>query len=250
MACSIARDALDEGHKAVAPGVTTEEIDKVVHEFLIDNEAYPSTLNYYKYPRSCCTSINEVICHGIPDTRPLEDGDILNLDITAYKNGYHGDLNETFLVGKNVSESSKFLVENTYISLQKAIAYCKPGAMYREVGNIISDHVEPLGLSVVRNYTGHGIGGLFHQSPMIPHYRRNKAVGFMKKGQVFTIEPMINQGQWKDMTWKDAWTSTTTDGQRSAQFEQTMVITDDGVEVLTGRKESSPPLEFQMMKGA
>jgi methionyl aminopeptidase len=135
--------------------------------------------------------------------------------VTAYKHGYHGDLNETYCVGK-VAESSRFLVENTYISLQKAIEYCKPGAMYRECGNIIANHVEPLGLSVVRSYVGHGVGAIFHQPPQIPHYRNNKTVGLMKKGQVFTIEPMINQGVWKDQTWKDGWTSTTTDGQRSA----------------------------------
>jgi methionyl aminopeptidase len=213
--CSLARDALDLGHKAIAPGVTTEEIDRIVHEFIIENGGYPSPLNYYGFPRSCCTSINEVICHGIPDTRPLQEGDIVNLDVTVYKNGFHSDLNETYLVGK-CSESSRALVEATYESLMKAIEYCKPGAMYREVGNIISAHVEPKGYSVVRSYTGHGVGKIFHSAPQIPHYSKNKAVGFMKPGHVFTIEPMINQGVWKDMTWKDGWTSTTIDGQRSA----------------------------------
>lgn len=140
----LARQALDLGHKSIAVGVTTEEIDRIVHEFIIENDAYPSPLNYYGFPRSCCTSVNEVICHGIPDTRPLQDGDIVNLDITVYKNGFHADLNETYLVG-NVSESNRSLVEHTYNSLMKAIDYCKPGAMYREVGNIISGYVEPLG---------------------------------------------------------------------------------------------------------
>mgnify|MGYP001604348069 CR=1 FL=1 len=144
--------------------MTTEEIDRIVHEFIIEQDAYPSPLNYYNYPRSLCTSINEIICHGIPDTRPLQEGDIVNLDVSVFKNGYHGDLNETYLVGpkESVSESSRFLVENTYLALQKAIDYCKPKSMYREVGNIISSHVEPLGLSVVRSYTGHGVGALFH----------------------------------------------------------------------------------------
>lgn len=142
-------------------GVTTEEIDRVVHEHIIDSDAYPSPLNYYNFPRSCCTSVNEVICHGIPDTRPLQDGDIINLDISVYKNGFHADMNETYLVG-NVSESSRKLVEATYISLMKAIEYCKPGGMYREVGNIISGYVEPLGYSVVRTYCGHGTGATFH----------------------------------------------------------------------------------------
>ncbi len=141
----------------VKPGVTTEEIDKAVHEFIISQDAYPSPLNYYSFPRSCCTSVNEIICHGIPDTRPLQEGDIVNLDISVYKDGFHGDLNETYFVG-TVGESSKMLVETTYQSLMKAIEYCKPNAMYREVGNIISNVVEPKGLSVVRSYTGHGIG--------------------------------------------------------------------------------------------
>lgn len=189
--CLIARKALDAGHAIVAPGVTTEEIDTVVHEYIIDAGAYPSPRNYYNFPRSCCTSVNEIICHGIPDTRPLQDGDILNLDVTAYFNGMHGDLNETYLVG-NVAESSKSLVVKTYESLMKSIEYCQPNKMYREIGNIIANTVEPHGYSVVRSYTGHGIGRIFHQAPNVPHYRSNKAVGFMKKGHVFTIEPMVN----------------------------------------------------------
>jgi len=148
----------------VKPGVTTEEIDKAVHDFIMENDAYPSPLNYYNFPRSCCTSVNEIICHGIPDTRPLEEGDIINIDISVYKNGYHADLNETYFVGK-VSNSSKILIKATYDSLMKAIEYCKPNAMYREVGNIISNVVEAEGLSVVRSYTGHGIGTIFHMAP-------------------------------------------------------------------------------------
>eukprot|EP00347_Sterkiella_histriomuscorum_P004718 403359376 len=174
LACKIAREAQDLGHKAVAVGVTTEEIDRIVHEHIIDNDAYPSPLNYYNFPRSCCTSINECICHGIPDTRPLQDGDIINLDISVYKNGMHADMNETYLVG-NASESSRKLVEVTYNSLMKAIEYCKPGSMYRECGNIISNYVEPQGYSVVRSYCGHGVGSTFHQAPSIPHYAKNKA---------------------------------------------------------------------------
>lgn len=145
-------------------GITTEEIDAAVHEYILSEKAYPSPLNYYNFPRSCCTSVNEIICHGIPDTRPLQEGDIVNLDISVFKDGYHGDLNETFFVGK-VGESSKMLVKATYDSLMKAIEYCKPNAMYREIGNIISNVVEPQGLSVVRSYTGHGIGNIFHCAP-------------------------------------------------------------------------------------
>ena len=159
--CKIARGALDAGHAAVAVGVTTEEIDRVVHEYIIANDAYPSPLNYHNYPRSCCTSVNEVICHGIPDTRKLREGDIINIDISCYKNGFHADLNETYCVG-NVSESSRALIEATYDCLQKAIEYCKPGAMYRECGTIISGHVEPLGYQVVKSYRGHGVGRDFH----------------------------------------------------------------------------------------
>ena len=177
--CRIAREALDAGHRAIAPGVTTEEVDRVVHEYIINAGAYPSPLNYYSFPRSCCTSVNEIICHGIPDTRPLQEGDIVNLDVTAYKEGFHGDLNETYCVGK-VAESSRQLVEDTYNSLMAAIEYCKPNSMYRECGNIIANYIEPKGHSVVKSYTGHGIGKIFHQAPTVPHYRNNKGVGFMK----------------------------------------------------------------------
>ena len=241
-ACKIARGAIDVGHRAVKIGQTTEEIDRLIHEYIISQKAYPSPLNYYNFPRSCCTSVNECICHGIPDTRPLQEGDIINIDVSVYKDGFHADMNETYCVGK-VSESSWKLVEATYDCLQKAIEHCKPGNMYREIGNIISGHVEPLGYSVVRSYTGHGVGSMFHQAPQVPHYSKNKAVGFMKPGHIFTIEPMINQGIWKDMTWNDKWTSTTVDGQRSAQFEHTLLITEDGCEVLTGPLADSPPLE-------
>jgi len=248
-ACRIGREALDAGHRIVAPGVTTEAIDKVVHDYIISQGAYPSPLGYYNFPRSCCTSINECICHGIPDTRPLQEGDILNLDISCYKNGVHADLNETFLVGK-APESSRALVEATYDCLQECIKECKPGSMYRNMGNIISGHVEPKGYSVVRSYQGHGVGRMFHQAPQVPHYKQNKAVGFMKPGHIFTIEPMINMGVWKDITWNDKWTSTTTDGQRSAQFEHTILITEDGCEVLTARLKTSPPLEHILQKPA
>jgi methionyl aminopeptidase len=141
--------------------VTTEEIDRVVHEYIIGKNAYPSPLNYYKFPRSCCTSINEIICHGIPDTRPLQEGDIVNVDISCYIGGFHSDMNETYCVGK-VSESSRALIEATYDCLMRAIDYCKPGNMYKQIGNIIADHVEPLGYQVVKTYQGHGTGAMFH----------------------------------------------------------------------------------------
>jgi len=193
IACRYAREVLDIAAQHVRVGVTTDEIDKIVHVATLQRNAYPSPLNYNHFPKSCCTSINEVICHGIPDSRPLQDGDICNIDITVYYNGFHGDVNETFLVG-NVDEESKTLVRVTRECLEKAIAIVKPGTLYREVGNVISRHANKHGFSVVRSYCGHGIGSLFHTAPSIPHYSKNKAIGVMKPGHTFTIEPMINQG--------------------------------------------------------
>lgn len=232
--CRLARECLDVGARMIRPGVTTDEIDAAVHAACVERNAYPSPLNYYTFPKSCCTSVNEVICHGIPDHRPLVDGDIVNLDITLYKDGYHGDLNETYFCG-NVSDEKRKLVKNAKECLDKAIAMVKPGVAYRDLGNTIHDHAETQGLSVVRSYCGHGINTLFHCAPNVPHYRNNKAVGVMEVGHVFTIEPMINLGGFRDKTWPDNWTSVTTDGKASAQFEHTMIVTETGVEVLTAR---------------
>eukprot|EP00879_Flechtneria_rotunda_P023329 GHRR01024679.1.p1 GENE.GHRR01024679.1~~GHRR01024679.1.p1 ORF type:complete len:307 (+),score=65.78 GHRR01024679.1:292-1212(+) len=243
-ACLVGRQVLDAAHAAVGPGVTTDEIDRVVHDAFIEAGAYPSTLNYYNFPKSVCTSINEVVCHGIPDQRELEDGDIVNVDVTAFIGGYHGDLNETFCVG-NVDESSKQLVKTTHDALMKAIEMCKPGVRFRDLGDTISKHVQQAGFSVVKTYCGHGIGDLFHCAPNIPHYAHNKAVGIMKEGQVFTIEPMVNQGTWRDLMWPDGWTSVTADGKRSAQFEHQIVITATSCEVLTARLPTSPPLWWE-----
>jgi len=232
--CKLSREVLDIAAKAAAVGVTTDEIDRIVHEAIIERNAYPSPLNYRGFPKSCCTSVNEVICHGIPDSRPLEDGDILNIDITLYYGGFHGDVNETYLIG-NVDEKYKKLVQVTSESLEKAIAIVKPGTLYRDVGNVISKHVIANGFSVVRSYCGHGIGDLFHTTPSIPHYSKNKAIGMMKPGHIFTIEPMINEGIYQDKLWPDDWTSVTRDGKRSAQFEHTLLVTETGCEVLTAR---------------
>lgn len=169
VAGKLAREVLDEAAAAVGVGVTTDELDAVVHEACVERECYPSPLNYYNFPKSCCTSVNEVICHGIPDLRPLEDGDLVNIDITIYKNGFHGDLNETLFVGK-VSEESQKLVRVTHECLQKAIALIKPGEKYREIGNVIQKHASSHGYSVVRRYCGHGIHRLFHTAPNVPHY--------------------------------------------------------------------------------
>eukprot|EP00466_Bigelowiella_natans_P000384 jgi/Bigna1/51508/estExt_Genewise1Plus.C_10273 len=242
--CKIGREVLDLAGQMVKPGVTTEAIDAKVHEWSIERGAYPSPLNYHFFPKSCCTSPNEVICHGIPDARPLEDGDIVNIDISVYKNGFHGDLNETFLVG-NVDDESKHLVKTTYDSLMLAIKACKPGMFVRDFGKIISKHCNKRRLSVVRSYCGHGIGEMFHCAPNVPHYSKNKAIGICKPGMVFTIEPMINIRSFRDKTWPDGWTSVTADGLRSAQFEHTLLVTETGCEVLTARTKNSVPFHWE-----
>lgn len=239
-ACRLGREVLEEAGQAVAVGVTTDELDRIVHEACIDRECYPSPLNYYQFPKSCCTSVNEVICHGIPDARPLANGDICNIDVTVYHRGFHGDLNETYLVG-DVSTEARRLVEVTWQCLEKAIAMVKPGEKYREVGNVIQRHASDHGLAVVRSYCGHGIHKLFHCSPNVPHYAKNKAPGVMKPGHCFTIEPMISQGTWRDEQWSDKWTAVTADGKLSAQFEHTLLVTDTGCDILTARKNSSLP---------
>ena len=237
--CDIARGALDATVRAARPGVTTEELDKICHAYITAHGGYPSPLNYYNFPKSCCTSVNEVICHGIPDARELVEGDILNVDVTAYFNGYHGDLNETVLIGK-CDQKSKHLLMTAYKCLQSGIEVVKPGARYRDIGEEVTKTANKRECSVVKSYCGHGIGTLFHCAPNVPHYAKNKAVGTMKEGHVFTIEPMINAGDWRDHTWPDGWTAVTKDGSRSAQYEHTMVVTADGVELLTARTEDSP----------
>ncbi|VTZ69615.1 methionine aminopeptidase 1b, putative [Plasmodium chabaudi chabaudi] len=243
-ACILGRKTLDYAHSLVSPGVTTDEIDKKVHDFIIKNNAYPSPLNYYEFPKSCCTSVNEIVCHGIPDYRPLKNGDIINIDISVYYKGVHADLNETYFVGENISNEAKQLVETCYFSLMEAIKKCKPGMLYKNLGNIIDAYVSKKHFSVVRTYSGHGVGKLFHSNPTIPHFRKNKAVGIMKPGHVFTIEPMINEGHYADVLWPDKWTSATADGKLSAQFEHTLLVTQTGVEILTKRLPDSPSLGF------
>ncbi len=178
--------------------------------------------------------MNEVICHGIPDLRPLQDGDIVNIDVSVYCDGYHADLNETFFVGR-VDGDGHRLVECAYKSLAAAIDICRPGTLYRDVGNVITKVAKSFNCSVVKTYCGHGTGALFHTAPNIPHYNNNKAKGEMKAGHVFTIEPMINLGHYSDVLWPDGWTAVTADGTRSAQFEHTILVTETGCELLTGR---------------
>lgn len=246
-ACQAGREVLDIAGRAIQVGMTTDEIDVIVHEACLARDCYPSPLNYYNFPKSVCTSVNEVICHGIPDRRPLRNGDVLNLDVTVYKNGYHGDLNETYLVGSGVTDKDVRLVKTAFECLQTAIAMVKPGTLYRDVGKQICAVAEAQGFSVVKTYCGHGIGALFHTAPNVPHYERNKAVGIMKAGHIFTIEPMINTGGWRDQTWPDKWSAVTRDGSRSAQFEHTILVTETGYEILTMRP-GEPQMEWDISK--
>lgn len=235
--CAMAREVLDAALElAKKPSTTTDEIDRLVHDMCIEMRAYPSPLNYHNFPKSCCTSVNEVICHGIPDTRPLQDGDIVNVDVTLFYDGVHGDLNETVCVGDSVDEQGKKLIECARKSLDSAIAMVKPGVLYRALGDCIQSVADSYRFSVVKTYCGHGINSLFHGPPTIPHFASNRAVGTMKAGHIFTIEPMINEGVWRDEHWPDKWTAVTADGKRSAQFEETLVVTESGCEVLTARK--------------
>jgi len=239
--CRIGRKILDIGGNAVKVGVTTAEIDRIVHEATLAENAYPSPLNYYNFPKSVCTSVNEVICHGIPDMRELQDGDIVNVDVSVYYNGYHADLNDTFFVGKKAveDEDSKRLLECAYNCLSAAVSLCKPGTLYRDAGNAISQVAKQYQCAVNTTYCGHGVGDLFHTVPTIPHYAKNKAKGVMAPGHIFTIEPMINLGTYHDVLWPDGWTAVTADGKRSAQYEHTLLVTPTGVEVLT-RRDNDP----------
>ncbi|KAN0077315.1 Peptidase M24, structural domain containing protein [Tylopilus felleus] len=237
-ACRMGREVLDLAASHVHPGITTDEIDTIVHQAIIDRNAYPSPLGYRNFPKSVCTSVNEVICHGIPDQRNLRDGDIVNLDISLYYQGFHSDLNATYPVG-SIDEDSAKLIRTTRECLDAAIRVCKPGALFRDIGKAIEPIARANNCAVVRTYTGHGVNDLFHTAPNIPHYAKNKAVGSMKPGMCFTIEPMINLGtNWDTQHWDDSWTATTIDGKRSAQFEETLLITEIGVEVLTAGKDS------------
>lgn len=229
----IAANATAEGGKLVEPGRTTDEIDVVVHEYLLDHGAYPSTLDYRGFTKSVCTSINEVVCHGIPDSTVIQDGDIVNLDVTAYKNGMHGDTNFTFVAG-NVDEESRLLVERTHESLMRGIKAVKPGRSINIIGRVIEKYAKRFGYGVVRDYTGHGVGREFHSGLIIPHY--DAAPNYadeIQPGMIFTIEPMLNLGTINWEQWDDGWTIVTADRRRSAQFEHTLVVTEDGADILT-----------------
>ena len=229
----IAAQAIALVGQNVRPGITTDELDRIGHDFIIANDAYPSTLGYRGYPKSLCSSVNEVICHGIPDTTVLQDGDIVNIDITAFKDGYHGDSNFTFTVGQ-VEPEIQELIDRTKLALERGIAVVAPGRAVNVIGRSIEAYANRFGYGVVRDFTGHGIGESFHSGLIIPHYDSAPNYGdIMEVGMVFTIEPMLTLGthQW-DM-WQDGWTVTTKDKSITAQFEHTLVVTESGAEILT-----------------
>ena len=229
----IAAQAMGAAAGAIAPGVTTDELDRIGHEYMLDHGAYPSTLGYRRFPKSLCTSVNEVICHGIPDDRPLQDGDIVNIDITAYIGGVHGDTDATYLCG-DVDEESRLLVERTREAMMRAIKASVPGREINVIGRVIQSYAKRFGYGVVRDFTGHGIGTAFHSGLVVPHYdAAPKYSTVIEPGMTFTIEPMLNLGTVEWDMWDDDWTVVTKDRKRSAQFEHTLLITDTGAEILT-----------------
>jgi methionyl aminopeptidase len=229
----IAARALDAVEAAIRPGITTEEIDRIAHEYVISQGAYPSTLGYRGFPKSCCTSVNEVVCHGIPDDTVLRDGDLVNVDITAYLDGFHGDLNRTYRVGQ-VSDAAGLLIDRTREALQRGIKAVRPGRQVNVIGRVIETYAKRFGYGVIRDFTGHGVGSAFHTGLIIPHY--DSAPRFsdvMVPGMVFTIEPMLTLGSHEWDMWADDWTVTTLDKSLTAQFEHTLVVREDGAEILT-----------------
>jgi methionyl aminopeptidase len=228
----VAAQALAEVGRNVQPGVTTDELDRIGHAFLVDHGAYPSTLGYKGFPKSLCTSLNEVICHGIPDSTVVADGDIVNIDITAFIGGVHGDTNATFLAG-DVDQESALLVERTREATARAIKAVAPGRAINVVGRVIESYARRFGYGVVRDFTGHGIGTAFHSGLVVPHYDDPRAATVMEPGMTFTIEPMLTLGSYEHEIWDDGWTVVTVDRRRSAQFEHTVLVTTDGQEVLT-----------------
>jgi methionyl aminopeptidase len=228
----IAAQAMAEVAKNIEPGVTTDELDRIGHEFMLDHGAYPSTLGYRGFPKSLCTSLNEVICHGIPDDTVVREGDIINIDITAFKDGVHGDTDATYLVGE-VDEESRLLVERTQEALSRAIKAVRPGRRLNVIGRVIESYAKRFGYGVVRDFTGHGIGTTFHSGLIVPHYDDTSAATVIETGMTFTIEPMLTLGTIEYDIWPDNWTVVTKDRKRTAQFEHTLLVTDDGAEILT-----------------
>jgi len=231
-ASKIAANALATVGNAVQPGVTTDELDGIVHEYLLDHGAYPSTLGYRGYTKSSCVSLNEIVCHGIPDTTEVREGDIVNIDVTAYKNGVHGDTNATFLAGE-VSEEHRLLVERTYQATMRGIKAAKPGREINVIGRVIESYAKRFGYNVVTDFTGHGVGTTFHNGLVVLHYDSDAYRDVLEPGMTLTIEPMINLGALAYDIWDDGWTVQNRDGEYTAQFEHTILITEDGNEILT-----------------
>lgn len=232
-ASKLAADALEHLEQFAVPGTTTDKLDAIAHDFLTERDAYPSCLGYRGFPKSICTSLNEVICHGIPDSTVLEDGDILNVDITAYLDGVHGDTNRMFLVG-NVDEASRLLVERTHEAMMRGIKAAKPGRSVNVIGRVIASYAKRFGYGVVEDYTGHGVGPAFHSGLIIPHWDDPSRDDIIQPGMVFTVEPMLTLGGSPDWRmWDDDWTVVTADASRTAQWEHTVVVREDGAEILT-----------------
>lgn len=231
-ASKIAANALAVAGAAVKPGVTTDEIDRVAHEFMCDHGAYPSTLGYRGFEKSCCVSLNEIVCHGIPNTTVIQEGDIVNIDVTAYKNGVHGDTNATFLAGE-VTQEHRDLVERTYKATMRGIKAAKPGREINVIGRVIESYAKRFGYNVVTDFTGHGVGTTFHNGLVVLHYDSDAYRDVLEPGMTLTVEPMINLGGLEYDIWDDGWTVQNRDGEYTAQFEHTIVITDDGNEILT-----------------
>src|SRR6201986_1169863 len=227
----IAAQALAEVGRHVAPGVTTDELDRIGHEFLIDHGAYPSTLQYRGFPNSLCTSLNEFISHGIPDDTVIADGDIVNIDITAFIGGVHGDTNATFLAG-DVDEESRLLVERTREATMRGIRAVAPGRPLNAIGRVIEAYAHRFKYGVVRDFTGHGIGTTFHSGLIVPHFDDPEVAVVMEPGMTFTIEPMLTLGTINYDIWPDGWTAVTKDRKRTAQFEHTILVTEDGNKIL------------------
>ena len=232
LAGSIAAGALDEVSKIVKPGISTNEIDKLCYEYINDHQAYSAPLFYRGFPKSCCTSANHVVCHGIPSDKILKEGDIVNVDVTAFKDGWHGDTSRMFKIGK-VSIKAEKLINSTYEAMMKAISIVKDNVHLGDIGSTIQKHVESEGFSVVQDFCGHGIGESFHKEPNILHYGEKGSGEKIKTGMIFTIEPMINIGKYETKILNDGWTAVTRDKSLSAQFEHTIGVTNDSCEVFT-----------------
>ncbi|EHK72387.1 MULTISPECIES: type I methionyl aminopeptidase [Pseudomonadaceae] len=241
IAGQLAAEVLEMLDEHVRPGITTEELDRLAHDYIVNvQQAIPAPLNYKGYPKSICTSLNHVVCHGIPNDKPLKSGDIMNVDITVIKDGYHGDTSKMYLVG-DVPEWAERLCQITQECLYKGIDLVRPGARLGDIGEVIQKHAEKNGFSVVREYCGHGIGKGFHEEPQVVHYGRAGTGLELQAGMIFTIEPMINQGRYETRLLGDGWTAITKDRKLSAQWEHTVLVTEQGYEILTLRKDETFP---------